>query len=366
MQVSIRSLGNLAIPGFFRELRWLILTYQADIISLRSLLEALQNIPNLQFLYLMGIPMVGWRPGGEIFQHDLTDDGKVENFGPITFNELTILNTTNCELLHLINAPKLSYLQFNANSCHSSTPKTYDHLCGFDFSRITRIRYEITDRNVNATRDLHLTGNSAYGHWPEAKDGLWWLFHKWCDDHSFNFGDQFRLSIETHRWGLIPIFILYLKKSINLVEIILTGFEIFSLTDTEVTSFSNALKTATTVRDLTIISGDSLGYLCTLLSDKDLLPGLERLNYSANDHEKETSKWGHILGCVLTLLKKRLEASLMPLKIELGNFPLFQPQEVEQLESLDLEVIQKEGKLEITADPKKGEFISFMCTRLGI
>ncbi|GJJ14475.1 hypothetical protein Clacol_008739 [Clathrus columnatus] len=359
MEVSIYRLGSFAIPGFFRELRWLSLTYVAHLMSLRSILEALQNLPNLQLLHLVGIihSFIG---------------AEVDDLEPITLNELTVL-VSNCPLLHLINAPKLLYLQVEADISlypehfHSVIEKTYGHLGGFDFSKIIRIRSEITHRRVN----YYIAGNPTYEQ-QDVDDKSQPLFGKYFRGRSFDpnespasCSDQFRLSFSEYS-ELIPIFILYLEKSINLVEIVLTRFNLSSLNHTHVTHFSNALRSATTVRNVTIISGDSLKDLCNFLSDGALLPGLERLNYSAGDHEKHAYNWSYVLKCVLTLLKKRLGTSLMSLKIELDNVPPFQPQELEQIKKLGLGVIQKEGKLEIMADPKRTEVISSLCTYLGI
>ncbi|GJJ14462.1 hypothetical protein Clacol_008726 [Clathrus columnatus] len=362
MQVSIYRLGNFAIPGFFRELRWLILTYRADIMSLRSLLEALKNLPNLQSLQLVGLlhPLFG---------------AEIGDLEPITLNELTVL-ISNCPLLHIINAPKLSYLQVEIDTIlysehsHPFIDKTYGHLCGFDFSKITRIRSEITHRRIKP--NPYITGNSTYGR-QDVDNDFWPLSKLYCHGRSFNlneslssyYPDQFRLSFG-ERWELIPTFILYLDKCINIVEIVFTAFDLSSLTHAEATFFTNALRSATTVRNVTIISGDSLKEVCNFLSDGNLLPGLERLNYSASDHEKDTNNWGYIFNCVSTLLTNRLETSLMPLKIELGNFRPFQAQEFEQIKVLGLGVIQKEGILEIMADPKRTEVISLICTYLGI
>ncbi|GJJ14471.1 hypothetical protein Clacol_008735 [Clathrus columnatus] len=347
MQVSIYRLGNFAIPGFFRELRWLVLAYRADIMSLRSLVEALQNLPNLQYLHLFGVihPFLG---------------EEAEDLEPVTLNELTVL-VSNCPLLHLINAPKLSYLQvendtvINSEHYHSFSEKPYGHSCGFDFSKITRIRSEMTHRRMKSY--YYITGNPKY-EGEDVDDEFRPLSEIYCYGPNFNFNkslatyypDQFRVSL-SECWELIQALNLYFEKSINLVEIVLTRFNLSCLNLAEVASFSHALRSATTVRNLTIISGDSLEDLCNLLSNEELLPGLERLNYSASNSEN-TYYYCYIPNCVLTLVKKRLERSLtMPLKIELGNFPPFQPQELIRLKNLGLEVIQKEGKFEIIADP---------------
>ncbi|GJJ16190.1 hypothetical protein Clacol_010470 [Clathrus columnatus] len=210
--------------------------------------------------------------------------------------------------------------------------------------------------------NYYITGNPTYER--QDIDEFRPLSKKYYHGRSFSLAEslasydpvQFRVSFSEPR-ELIPMFNVYLEKSINLVEILLTTFNL-CLNRTQITSFSNALRSARAVRNLTIISGHSLKDLCDLLSDRDLLPGLEKLNYSASIYEN-TCHCCYIIDSVLTLLKKRLEGSPLSLKIELGNFPR---QELEQIEFLGLGVIQEEDKLEIIAYPKIMENISFKCT----
>ncbi|GJJ16192.1 hypothetical protein Clacol_010472 [Clathrus columnatus] len=343
MQVYIDRLDNIAAPGQFRELRWLRLTYTTRSISLFTLLKTLQNLPNLQVLHL-------FPPAKKNSNLKRDKDEYV-----ITLNELTAL-ISSCPILHLINAPKLSYI--NVLTTYTSIEDTYGHLCGFDFSRITHIRSEIIRGSVNP----YIIGNPTY-EWEDFKDTLWsssgqyryngnlaWVHDEFPTSYPQN---QFRLSFRERRAerspDLISTFVLYLKKATNLEEITFTGLDLSSLNSANLDSLSHVLRWATSVRTLTILWGNSLKDLCNFLSDKDVLPRLERLRYSAGFDEADMDH-SYIPSCLKNLVKER---SGRFLGVELSNFASIHPQGFGQMGNLGLQVIQRGDKLCITIVPEK-------------
>ncbi|GJJ14461.1 hypothetical protein Clacol_008725 [Clathrus columnatus] len=345
MQVYIDRLDNIAAPGQFRELRWLRLTYTTRSISLFTLLKTLQNLPNLQVLHLF--------PSAKKYSNLKRDKDHDEDV--ITLNELTAL-ISSCPILHLIDAPKLSHL--NVLTTYFSIGDTYGHLCGFDFSRITHIRSEIIRGSVHP----YIIGNPTY-EWEGFNDTSWsssgqyryngnlaWVYDEFPISYPPN---QFRLSFRERRAerspALISTFVLYLKKATNLEEITFTGLDLSSLNSADVDSLSNALRWATSVRTLTILWGNSLKDLCDFLRDKDVLPRLKKLRYSADFYEAHMDH-SYIPNCLRNLVKERSEG---PLEIELSNFDSIHPRGLEQIENSGLQVIQRKDKICITTVPEK-------------
>ncbi|GJJ14473.1 hypothetical protein Clacol_008737 [Clathrus columnatus] len=359
MQISVKhSIGNLADPGLFCNLRWLSFTYVYNVIPLPSLLKAFQNLPSLQFLHFFGSP----QPTLETMT-----EGDAESI--ITLRELIVL-ITNCPIIHLIDAPKLSHLDVSA--LYSYSPESsvhdayYDQLCGFNFSKITRIRSEMIRGCVSPS----ITANPSYK-WKDVENVSW---SSWSSfgDYRYNSGlkwifdesptsycpNQFHLSFGEHRTerppALIPTFVSYIEKATNLDEIILTRLDLSSLSRADVDSFSNALKAATSVRKLTILSGNSLKDLCELLNNgSQVLSRLEKLSYSASYDKVDDTGHSYISSSLCDLVKGRSMTGFGFFQIELSNFPSLHPREFRRTQDLGLELRQQGGKLLITVRPGK-------------
>ncbi|GJJ07641.1 hypothetical protein Clacol_001845 [Clathrus columnatus] len=220
IQMRVPNLKNLAIPRFLRQLRWLSLMYETESMHLALFLETLENLPNLQFLHLTQLSKLGQMAGTEGLKHT------------ITLHELMVL-ITNCPIIHLIDAPKISHLDLHViYPLQPPVKDTYGHLCRFDFAKINHLHFDVDHGMV--------TGNPT---------------HKWKD-----FGNE-----------------------INLMEITLEAFDPFPLDQGCLDSLSKALRLATTIRNLTILPGygslSQAQVLFNLLSDGSLLPHLEKLRY---------------------------------------------------------------------------------------
>ncbi|GJJ16153.1 hypothetical protein Clacol_010433 [Clathrus columnatus] len=174
MQITIQHLGNLAIPGHFRELTWLSLEYEMNSIPLLSVLEALHNLPNLQILRLFwslsrGIPET----------KELAENSK----SILTLPKLTVL-ISNISLLHLIHAPKLLYLDIIPQflySVHSYDDGTYNRLCGFDFSRITHICSGMG--KIHGSGPPHVTWDPTY-QWHKSLNAFQFVPRKYRNHNS--------------------------------------------------------------------------------------------------------------------------------------------------------------------------------------
>ncbi|GJJ16121.1 hypothetical protein Clacol_010401 [Clathrus columnatus] len=336
MQISIRHLGNLTIPGHFRKLTWLSLGYEMNSIPLLSILEALHNLPNLQFLHLF---WSSWRGIPETREH--TENPK----SILTLSRLTVL-ISNTPVLHLIHAPQLLYLDItpqNAYPVHFSRDAYY-RLCGFDFSRITRIC--CGKEAIQGSSPPHTMWNPTYG-WYESHNPYRFVpsnnnYLEWISDgfHAFDldYPNEFYLSFEVGRFGEqtpdtgLSILNLYIERTTNLAEIVLDGFYPSPLNHTEIEYLSTALRSATTVRGLIILSSVSLQTLCDLLSDGDLVPNLERLSYT-NPHIYKDELSSQIPKS-LQKLKERSGTRTRRLEIKLKGFPSLQSQHLEEVEKL--------------------------------
>ncbi|GJJ16191.1 hypothetical protein Clacol_010471 [Clathrus columnatus] len=352
METSIHNpIGSLAHPRLFCNLRWLSPTQASNVIPLPSLLKTFQNLPSLQVLHFFRSPMPIWEKAAE-------DPKSI-----VTLHELIVL-ITNCPVIHLINAPKLSHL--NALYSYSAGPvrDTYDQLCGFDFSKITRIRSEMIRGSINSsitgnpTHELKDIENISWSNWASLRDycyksGLRWILTN-SPLHTIRINSTSVLEyIERNSPSLIPKFISYLEKATNLEEIILTGLDLSSLGRVEIDSLSNTLRRATSIRKLTILSSNSLKDLCDFLINGYLLPCLERLSYSASPDEVNIR---HSYSSLWDLTRERSMTSIRPLSIELSNFLSLHPRELRRMTNLGLELNQdlNRGKL-IMFYSKKGQ-----------
>ncbi|GJJ16162.1 hypothetical protein Clacol_010442 [Clathrus columnatus] len=341
MQIGIKHLGNLAIPGQFRELSWLNLNYnyEVNLIPLFSVLEALHNLPNLQFLRLF---CLSWQSIPELAKYP-------KPMRVLTLPKLAAL-ISNMSILHLIHAPKLLYLEvipWYSYKVHNVT--YYDRLydCGFDFSRITHIWCHM---GMIQGCNSRTTWDSTYG-WNTSDSINQFLprkfgnnnFEGMFDDISaleVDYPNAFSLSpgVRTS-WeeppGIITLLILCIEKTTNLVEICLN--DVYSIFLNHKLHFlSTALRSATTVRNLIVLSRLPLQTLCDLLSDGNLVPNLERLGYTLAPHEKEEEfkfSSSHIPNS-LRKLKERPGMHTTGLEIELKGFCSIQSQDLEEIEKL--------------------------------
>ncbi|GJJ16151.1 hypothetical protein Clacol_010431 [Clathrus columnatus] len=340
MQITIERLGNLAVSGHFRELTWLSLKHEMNSISLLSLLEALHNLPNLQFLRLFWTSSSGGIPEARVLAED---PGSV-----FVLPKLTVL-ISNISISHLIHAPTLVYLDITPQvtyPVHSHNNHAYDRLCGFDFSRITHICCGM--EGIHGSSPSHVTwsfidrshkSHNAYQLLPTKyrdHNGLDWIF----DDSPpsvLDYPNEFYLSfgagdLMEQPPVIIPILIPYIERATNLVEIVLDDIHPSLSKPTEIESLSTALRSATTVRNLIVLSTISLKTLCGLLSDGDLVPNLERLSYTTFSIDIE-DQFSYIPDS-LHKLKERFGAHTRGLEIELKGFRCIQSQDLVEIEKL--------------------------------
>ncbi|GJJ16152.1 hypothetical protein Clacol_010432 [Clathrus columnatus] len=337
MKIVVEHLGNLAIPGHFRELTWLSLKCETNSISLLSILETLHNLPNLQFLRRFWSP---WPGISETMEH-------IENPKPMP--ELRAL-ISNSPILHLIHAPKLLYLDITPHDAlpvHFANNGAYDHLCGFDFSKITHICCSM--EVIHGSNPLHITwGLNKRRH--RSHNTSQFSSGEYCNNNRLNwtfddfpafyldYPNEFYLSFKARdRWeqfpAMVPILSLYIEKATNLVEIVLDNVNFSFSNQTEIKSLSTALKNATTVRNLIVLSTISLRSLCDLLSDGDLIPNLEGLSYTYSFmHEEE--QFPSDIPNSLQKLKERPGTRTKGLEIELKGFRSIQSHDLEEIEKL--------------------------------
>ncbi|GJJ16186.1 hypothetical protein Clacol_010466 [Clathrus columnatus] len=280
MQISIRNMENVTALGHFHELYWLSVTFTPVTVPLPSILEVIQNFPKLRVLFLFTL-------------HQKT----IKFMYPITYlHELTVL-VSNCPILHLIDAPKLSYLDVIQDLQDYSIPEDHHgHFCGFNFSTIAQLRSERSD--VHGT--YYITGKK--NKWDDPKNISRSLFDKyWINgvgsifEYPTSYPNQFFLSLQTDAAilrstqpmklarppaALIPTLTSCLEKATNVEEIILNNFAISDLNNIEMDSLSNALKNTTTVRNLIVLTTGNLDAIHVFLSDRKICPYLERLTYT--------------------------------------------------------------------------------------
>ncbi|GJJ16182.1 hypothetical protein Clacol_010462 [Clathrus columnatus] len=346
LEIGIEHLGHLAILGHFRELSWLSLTFNHDtnLVSLLSVLEALHNLPNLQFLRLFWF---SWRATSEAKE-------LAENPKPIlTLLRLTVL-ISNIFILHLIHAPKLLYLDITPEhpySVHSPNNDTYDRLCGFDFSRITRIwccMGMILGTSSHTTWNLTYHGHNFHNTFqflPKKyynNNSLEWIFD---DFPKLDYPNAFFLSSGSRSsrersLGIAPLLVSCIEKAKNLVEFVLDDLYLSPHNQIEIESLSMALKGATNIRSLIILSLLSLQTLCDLFSDGDLIPNLERITYTNLSIHYQEQLSSYIPG-YLRRLKERMGTRTRGLEIELKGFHSIQPQDFKEIEKLGF--LRREG-----------------------
>ncbi|GJJ16159.1 hypothetical protein Clacol_010439 [Clathrus columnatus] len=348
MQIVVEHLGNLTIPGHFRELTWLSLKYELNSVPPLLVLEALDNLPNLRFLRLF---WSSWRSPSETRE-------RIENSRSIVIlPKLTVL-ISNSPVLHLIHAPKLLYLDItpqHSYPVHSSNKDTYYRLCGFDLSRITHIycgmdvihgsspphtTWGLTDRRYKS----HMAYQVLFRKY-RIHNSLQWILDDFPAS-DLNYPNEFYLpsrargSLEQPDGTLL---ISCIKKATNLVEIVLDDIYSTFSDRFEIESISMALRGATTVRNLIVLSHLPLKTLCDLLSDEDLLPNLERLSYTAVCYRDGNESSSYILNS-LQKLKKRHGIRTKGLEIELKGFLSIQSEELEEIEKLGF--LRLEGNAE--------------------
>ncbi|GJJ16181.1 hypothetical protein Clacol_010461 [Clathrus columnatus] len=165
-------------------------------------------------------------------------------------------------------------------------------------------------------------------------DSLQWIFDDfpasdldYPNEFYLPFGDFLEQTLT-----MIPILNLYIGKATNLVQIVLDDIRSSFLNQTEIESLSMALRGATTVHSLIVLSTISLQTLCDLLSDGDLVPNLERLSYTAIYHVDD-DEFSYILNS-LRKLKERHGTRTRGLEIELKGFRSIQSQDLEEIEKL--------------------------------
>ncbi|GJJ16154.1 hypothetical protein Clacol_010434 [Clathrus columnatus] len=344
MQIVVEHLGNLAIPGHFRELTWLSLEDGLNSIPMLSVLEALHNLPNLQFLRLF---RRSWADIPEMTER-IEDPKSI-----LILPKLTVL-ISNISLLHLIHAPKLLYLDITPQYTYPvdfPNNQAYDRLCGFDLSKITHICCRGME-GIHGSSPPHITTwgltgdrrhktHSASQFLPRRyrdNNGLDWIFNDNLPASDLDYPNEFYLSFNaSDLWKrlptIIPVLNLYIKKATNLVEIVLSGIHSPFRKETEIESLSMALRNATTVRYLIVLSPViSLQSLCDLLSDRDLLPNLERLSYTYPFIRKE-ERFSSDIPKSLRGLKERLTCT-KGFEIELKDFRSIQLHDLEEIEKL--------------------------------
>ncbi|GJJ05969.1 hypothetical protein Clacol_000156 [Clathrus columnatus] len=298
LEVTVNNLGNLAIPHHFPNLWWLHLGYGGTM-PLLLLLEALHNLPCLRVLYLFG--------GQRNPPDDLT----------ITFHHLEALITNNSSILNLITAPKLIYLECILYLKTSSMSNENDNcLCGFDFSKITKLQIEINHKRevyimgkVDTLDDDDMTPFST-------KIDHRWAFNELTSSYPNEFYIQTDLPAISHLLSLFPVIV---KESNNLDKIILKFLNLSERTsenNEEISFFLDGLRSAKNLRNLTVVGNDFVTF-CEYLNDGRLCPNLERLAYSYYDQDSEEPDFLHPL---LNLMVERSRICPQLLEVELTGF----------------------------------------------
>ncbi|GJJ05974.1 hypothetical protein Clacol_000161 [Clathrus columnatus] len=326
MKVTIRNLGNLALPNNFPNLWWLHLRYELTL-PLFPLLKALQNLPRLRVLYLF--PLRRW---------NLPDVPE----GFITFHRLEAL-ITGSPILQVITASKLLYLEctgFPENFFTSN--KNYSHLCGFDFSKITYIQIKLNccGREVYIKGKFKVDTSDDDDMTPlKIKNGFKSAFDEITSSYPNEFYIRVANSSATPR--SLSLFATIVKKFNNLNEISLNYNQLnppewTPQTDQEEIFFLDAVRSATKVRHLTIYGNDFVTF-CEYLNDGTLFPNLESLTYS-------TEKKQDFLDPLLKLMTERSKICPQSLKVELTGFFTVPPEALEPAERLGLWVTQTPQK----------------------
>ncbi|GJJ05942.1 hypothetical protein Clacol_000129 [Clathrus columnatus] len=305
----------LTIPTCFPELQWLDIGYKFS--NLITLLASLQNFPNIKFLHLYR-------------SSDQDQAGSLPSItAPIvTLRELKVLilglSLTPC----FINAPNLTYLDIDGYSSRYGI----NNFCGFNISRITRIRFQCSFNKYCIT---------GYN---DSQDTF--LFDPGDIRSAYNliipsYASRFKLRIEDYDYDddeentetptPFHLFTIYLAQTPNLVEIILDPGRSWNyLNHTELSAFFTAVKATTTVRDFTVTCACSFARLCESLSDGALFPRLEKITW-VGSHSETLSD----LRPFQELMKERFVTGQKPLIVELPNFPVTS-ELIEEIEKLGI------------------------------
>ncbi|GJJ05937.1 hypothetical protein Clacol_000124 [Clathrus columnatus] len=323
LRISIGRLEGLAMPGRFPELRWLQLGYELSI-PWDPLLKALQSLPNLQVLRIYPLDDFYSRT---VIEHPI-----------ITLPELKVLITYDDQIIQLIDAPKLIY--FHAENY----PTRYDNgpFCGFNFRRITRVNLTIGDLS-----SFYISGYSPGARFSFYHENVNPIFDPIPTSYSNGFKilleDLTRFDDEDTSTGgpetSLPVFAACLKKTINLVELRLSGDDPpwrFWNRD-ELNSLFKTLKCATSVRVLIIHWGLSFATLCDILSDGTIFPYLEKIVYF---NDEENSQDLSDLHSPQMLMKERFTKDRKPLEIDLQDFPPVHPELLEEIGRLGIRLTQ--------------------------
>ncbi|GJJ06022.1 hypothetical protein Clacol_000209 [Clathrus columnatus] len=322
--ITIDDTDYHELASNFHQLRWLNLTY-TDSLAPNSVLELVQVFPNLQVLYLRP------EPSGDP-ETDLGDSA-------VTLPELKVLITNYCPVMHLINAPKLTYADISVSD-DVFQEDAYTHFCGFDFSRITHIcsTIDIGDPYIMGKTELDdispFTFNISL---PDSDDDSTFDLAPTPYPNRFYFNYT---SCESYNEFDTTRFAACLKQATSLVEIVLNKFVVKgSGKHADVFPFFEPLIGATTIRHFNVLWGGNLELLCETLSNGTICPNLEKLTYSSTG--KETQSTSHLLSCLQTLMKERSK-TCSKLEVEIKGFDRIPPGELEQVEKLGLQFVQKE------------------------
>ncbi|GJJ05922.1 hypothetical protein Clacol_000109 [Clathrus columnatus] len=319
LRFSVRRLGCLAMPGQFPGLRWLELKYDSSIPLLFSC-QALQYLPCLQFLHLCA-PY--W-----------TTSTTSAFPGPIvTLPELRVL-IAEYLVPRFINAPKLMHLKIDYPAGYDND----DNFCGFDFSGITRLYFGIT------THDFRIWGSSH----PEAD---FFLDHGGVKSVFDPIPDSYPCRIQISLEDLTPfkalstkgpssLFNLCIQRAANIQGIALACYESDPpnfWTQDDLNSFLKVLQGTTAVREFALSCGSSFATLCDVLSNRTLLPHLERLIYFNDSRQSQSLTELYPLQ---KLMIGRSGTGPRPLNIGLMEFPAVQPELLEHIEGLGIRLTQ--------------------------
>ncbi|GJJ05978.1 hypothetical protein Clacol_000165 [Clathrus columnatus] len=317
LEASIENLGNLALPNNFPNLWWLHLRYKLTFPFI-PLLEALHNLPSLRVLSLFPLE-TRWRLSASDFPKDLT----------ITFHHLEAL-MTGSPILQLITTPKLLYLECTRYpQTFFASNENYDCFCGFDFSTISHIRVE-----MNCQQKVYIMGKIKVDTLNEDMTPLLIKkYRKAFDEIPSSYPNEFYIEVGFTPAAprLLSLFAAIVQKSNNLDKIILNDLnpsQWTSQNDEEKRLFLDALRSAKTVRNLTV-SGNEFVTFCEYLNDGTLCPNLERLAYSTHKEQD----FGDPL---LKLMMERSKMCPQPLEVELTGFSTAPPEALELDETLDL------------------------------
>ncbi|GJJ05940.1 hypothetical protein Clacol_000127 [Clathrus columnatus] len=336
LRVSVGTLGCLAMPGCFLNLCWLDLEYGSSI-PLSSLLKAMQNLPNLQVLYLH------LSDSPPDYESDSIDSPTLSLPDPIiTLHELRVLITEH-SIPHLVDAPKLAYLEISEYPANDDN----NHFGGFDFSTVTDMSFEISDLN-----NICIMGyNKSEANFSFFFGNVNSIF----DPMPTSYLNKFHISLQNPTQfekedpstggphNPFPFFAAVLQKTINLRKILLDCSDCHdspeneSLNYNDFRCFLNVFKSAIDVRELLFMWGCSFPMVCDLLSDGALFPHLEKLTYVNGEDEPQTIS---DLEPLQNLMKERSTRNTIPLEIELQNFPPVQSELLEKIGNLGIRITQ--------------------------